>query len=342
MKTKLTIVAALGLLILVASGCYTQLGSTREDDRGSGAYTASQDDNDSGYAENSDYDRGQSGYYNDDGWNSHARLGFSYYYPSSYWPSYAFTAAYADPWCYDRYYAYDPWWCGTPIVGYGYGYYPSHFYYAPYYYYYPPAYYYGHTYASVPVKRGTRDFGDTRGAGGTRGVGETRYDAPATDRGGYNLPSGARYDGSRGGASQSAGSAKDNGRQIGGQRDAAPRSTERATSQPRYDRGVRGWGSRNGNARGESGRDTQTQTTPSNGGSQSSAPSGTSTAPSRGTSNTGQHQREPRQGHRDAGSSRGSVPQNTPPPRVQSAPPPPPPPSSGGNRSGGGSRGGRR
>src|SRR4051812_28112290 len=109
MKSRLLVwmfAVTLGLLALVFSGCYTQFNSTREEE-GEG-YTSQPENSDSSYVE--DHDRNDSGYrnysdydnYGYGGGYSHSHVGFSYYYPSSYWPSYAFTAAYNDPWCYDN------------------------------------------------------------------------------------------------------------------------------------------------------------------------------------------------------------------------------------------------
>ena len=88
MKTRLTIFtmfAATGLFIVLFSGCYTQLGMTRDEQRSDREqYTSHSQESDSGnYAENDSEgynDRGRSTYYNDDYYGSYPRYhaGFSY------------------------------------------------------------------------------------------------------------------------------------------------------------------------------------------------------------------------------------------------------------------------
>src|ERR1041385_277777 len=276
MRLKLTtsiIFGIMGLFVLAFSGCYTQLGSTKDEQiNGREEYGSS---NSTENAEDTSYVNQQSDYYdnyNTYGSNPRYRVGFSYYYPSSYWPSYAFSAAYADPWFYDNYWAYDPWWCGTPYVTYpmngyspyGYGYYGSN-------YYLPSAYYhYGSGYAVVPVKRATRDIGSTRGSGGRGATTNTDIANPGGDRGSSYLPTGGSLNRSGGGISPGANNSKSSTRPIrpeGNQRGSAPHTDTRAGN--RTDRGIRGSSSRAGRSRSDGRAEAQPQHRPNNGSSTS-------------------------------------------------------------------------
>ena len=357
------ILSVVSLFLFTFFGCYTQLGTTRED--GQDEYGSTQYNNDTsaagGYDSGNYEDQRSSGYngYNDDEWDSwhhRAQLGFSFYTPSYYWPSYAFGAAYNDPWFYDCYWSYDPWRCGNSYYG-GYSYYGNSYYgYSPYYYssyypYYPPmSYRYVYT---TPGQRGSRDFGSTRGVGSTRGGVDVRNDGNGystdrsgynVDRGGYNLPGAARLNGSTsGGVTNTNNSApRSNGRDVGTQRAASPRSNDRSSSGRAPD--VRAWGSRGGSTRGDAGRQ------PNNGdGNTSFTPPPTSAAPTRSGGSKGDShstpRREPSRGGRDSGSNRGGNPQPSytpppPPPQQQSSPPPSSAPANTGSR-GGSTRGGR-
>ncbi len=168
MKTSMmTLFAFLAAFLLLTGtqGCYTQLGSTRDEEVYSddepqaspdeGEYAeddaAYEEDNSRGYGEN---------------WDSQVRFGFDYYYPYTYWPSVTFASAYNDPWYhwygYDSWYSpyysswhhHRPWYSYYSYSGYGYGY--------GYYY---PGYYYQNV---APLPRTNREFGSTRGTGGTR------------------------------------------------------------------------------------------------------------------------------------------------------------------------------
>jgi hypothetical protein len=210
MKTNLKIGLLLGiisLLFLVLPGCYTQLQSTRDRD-----YT-----DDEGYNsnENSQYyatdttqvDSGAyyeqqepaviNNYYGDDGYNPRYRYGFSYYYPSTIWPSAYFGVAYNDPYFYDYYYPSPAIYCG-PFY---------HHYYNPYYSYYPyydnwygGSYSYSSGYYNGPVRRPVRNFGASRGTtnSGTINRASTGSDVNAGTQYGRtmggsntNLPSGS-------------------------------------------------------------------------------------------------------------------------------------------------------
>ena len=319
----------LGTFFFALSGCYTQLSTTRDEQEEDEEYATQRDNNDSSYTE--DYDRdgydypGRSGYYDNYGYGSgytNARIGFSYYYPSYYWPSSLFSAAYADPWFYDCYSYYDPWRCGTYSMRYpyyGYGYYSSYNYY-PYYYRYP--YYY--SYNARPVKHGSREFGSTRGSSGGRGTINAGSDNYGTGRTGFDLPTGvARGDRSGGGVASGNRSAKlkESPRRVGGQRGYAPRGSSHKSG-TRSDRSVRGSGSRRWNTRSDVRPDPQPQYQPSEIHTPSLPPPAT-----RSTGNSGSTRVEqPRSSGREVGSSRSS----------------PPPPSSSGRApsSSGGSRGG--
>ncbi|MBI1805226.1 MAG: hypothetical protein HY033_08270 [Ignavibacteriae bacterium] len=348
------ILSVVALFLLGFSGCYTQLGTTREE--GQDQYGSAQPDNDSssygeGYNSGEYRDRGSSGYFDDewDGWHRRARLGFSYYTPSYYWPSYAFNAAYSDPWLYDCYWSYDPWICGTSYYGSSYYGYPSYgyspYYYSPFYSYYPPVYY-RHANAS-PVHRGSRDFGSTRGGESTRGGTDVRagggYYEP--DRGGYNLPGVSRIDrNTPGGVSNTnTSNPRGNSREIGSQRSSSPRSNERPSSGRSPD--VRAWGSRGGATRGDAAR----QPNSGEGNPSFTPPPASYVPPRRGNNNGGSHgepkKHEPSRGSRDSGSTRGGNSQPSysppPPPQQQSSPPPSSAPANTGSR-GGNTRSGRR
>ena len=169
MRTKYIfwlIASVAALLLFVLSGCYTQVATVREEQPQARQDYDTLQDHPEGYAAEGDtnYEENENppvvnNYYGN-GW--HPWAGFNYYYPSYYWPSYAFGVAYNDPWFYDSYWAYDPWWCGTPYIGY------------PYYgsYYSRPAFYgygiyspyYHHYYANGGTFHGTRIFGSARGS----------------------------------------------------------------------------------------------------------------------------------------------------------------------------------
>ncbi|MBI1806393.1 MAG: hypothetical protein HYR76_05010 [Ignavibacteria bacterium] len=332
----------MGILIILLSGCYTQLSTVKEDREDEEQYAPSGDRGDSSYTRNEDEEgeyRNRSDYgYDDYSWQYRPRIGFSYYY-QPWWPSYAFSVAYASPWCYDNFWAYDPWYCGTPYIRYPfYGYSPAYYYPA---YYYPSFYsHYGYPRAYSSLRRGTRDFGSTRGSGGGRGT-PAGYDLPNTDRGNYNLPTGASLGRGANGASpnRNSPSVKDNSRQLGSQRTYVPRNDGRA--RVRMNETVRGSGSRGGDARGSRRGDASPQVSrPQESSGASSAP--VYRPPGRSTGGSHEHNR----GNRDTGSTRsgGSTYSPPPAPAPHSSPPPPSsswsPQSSGGSR-GGGSRGGR-
>ncbi len=173
-----------GFLVLLFSGCYTQLSTVRDTGGESDEYQPAAQEGDTTYA-----NEGDSGEYyeGDHSWDNNGYyyppVGMYYYYPSVFWPSVAFSFAYGNPW-YDPYF-YDPWYYGYGYGGYyGYGY--GYRYHYPYYYggYYSP--YYNGYYGS-PVTRGTRVFGSTRGTT-ARGAMDTRGTVQTTGGSGYQLP----------------------------------------------------------------------------------------------------------------------------------------------------------
>lgn len=270
MKSKMTVllmVAAISIFLLFFPGCYTQLGSLRDEQVSEKTdYTTA--DSEPGSSDVSSYDRQSNDYYNYNNYdNSYPqyRVGFSYYYPASYWPSSAFTVAYNNPWYYDSYWAYDPWWCGTPYVTYpGYGY--SNYYYNNYYWgsYLPPAYYrYGYSYASVPIRRTAREFGSTRGGSTRNGTTNTDVINGGIDRGSSYTPASGGFAPAPASGGVSAG--RSNSQEV--PRSARPRTSQRgyssgadnAKSTGRTDRGVRGASSRGGRSRGDSSSGSRSQ-----------------------------------------------------------------------------------
>ena len=164
MKTRIIFLTLSGLfsvLIILLSGCYTQLGSLRNEKAGNDEYISSEQQNDTSYTnENGDVNYNDNSSCCDDYYRPH--VGFSYYYPSSYWPSVAFGMAYADPWFYDYAWGYNPWNnYYSPVWNPNYGYYP-YSYYSPYY----PSYYNGYYgYPGTSVVNGRRDVGEVRAQG---------------------------------------------------------------------------------------------------------------------------------------------------------------------------------
>ena len=325
MKNKLTYLTTLSaatVLFFLLSGCYTQLRTERyERSEAQQKYREQPQEQERSYAEQTDTSVSPEGntiinnYYYDDNyadWHPRYHVGFSYYCPSYYWPSYAFTVAYNNPWYYDYYYAYDPWWCGTPYVGYYYPYYPSYYYYYPHY-----TYGYGGNYTAGRVHHGTRDFGSTRG-GTTRGTIVNRGGtADITGRSTYDLPRGMSSD--RNGYRISRGSnpttVNNSPRQDGSQRNYVPRRDD--GSRVQINRGNRGTGNHNSDA-----RDTRPQSRVY----EQNSPRPVYSAP------------HDRGGYREVGTPRNTAPSYSPPVRTYS--PPPPASRGGGAPSNGGTRGG--
>jgi hypothetical protein len=166
---SLTAFFAAFLLLVGAQGCYTQVGSTRDE-----VYN---DDNNGQVAQDNSGGESAEGVYADSGamnqppgdaghdWTCQVHMGFDGYYPSAYWPSVGFSLAYNDPWYgwYDPWYSYGYGYGGGYGYGYGYGY--------PYYPYYDPWYGYpAYGYPVEPVPWQNREFGSTRKSGNSRGA----------------------------------------------------------------------------------------------------------------------------------------------------------------------------
>ncbi len=193
MKTSTTTLIAFFaafVLLIGTQGCYTQVGTTRDE-----PVYDNDDEAVAGNEENGEEVEGQAdedaAQYGQD-WDANTRVGFDYYYPYTYWPSISFSMAYSDPWYgwYDPYYSY-----GYPYYGYGYPYYGYGYPYYGYGYgcYYPPGYYYA---APVPITN--RTFGSTRGTGGS-----------GTPRGG-NVSTGTRNAAGAQGVNASSGGTRNN------------------------------------------------------------------------------------------------------------------------------------
>jgi len=175
------------------SGCYTQL-ATREDDQDQYERNGA-----ARVVEWEDSTAGRTQYYYDDydGWRSHNRLGFSYYYPSWwYW-----DAAFSDPYYYGwQSYGYPFFIDGFGRNYYGYGPYAYGGYYGYYGYYNPYGYYGGYPYvvygATTPYQEKTRNSGYRRTGdgrlGGTSGRPASALGmTPASRRAGYQVPASA-------------------------------------------------------------------------------------------------------------------------------------------------------
>jgi hypothetical protein len=164
---EITLVLGLGLA-LTAPGCYTQVGSVREEP--ADQYQTTEPEY-YGEAYDSTARIINNYYFGAQLPSPYYRFSFSYYYPSYYWGWY-YDPFFAD--CYSPFF-YNPWICGTPFITYGYPWYYRHYAYGyPYYgggfYHYPRGFY-----APVEPFRGSRNFGSTRGStSGVRGSGSTR------------------------------------------------------------------------------------------------------------------------------------------------------------------------
>jgi hypothetical protein len=151
MKTMiifLKLLLPLGLMAFLFQGCYTQLMTTHEED----SYYQP-DQQSAGQSDSNYYDE------NNDNWQSHQNLGFSYYYPSwqSYW-SWDYGCVYPSYW--------DPWYWG-PAFYVGYSYYPHYWGYGGRYWGYN-----GHSYNSRSYM--TRNFGYQRGGNNRQTYGAAR------------------------------------------------------------------------------------------------------------------------------------------------------------------------
>jgi hypothetical protein len=332
MKTStMTLIAIFAAFLMLAGtqGCYTQLGSTRDeeayDNGGYDSEAVAQDD--SSVDENAGQaDENTQGY--GENWDSQARFGFDYYYPYTYWPSVTFSMAYADPWFswynYDPWYSsfYSPWYYQRPwspyssYYGYGYGY----GYYDPYYYY--PGYYYQNV---APVPRTNREFGSSRGPGNTRGVNASE----GMRGGGINDPqnmllptgSGRVVTGGTSGGKTGTAAPSQPARTSGASRTGVTRRAPRTSSSRDNSRIYRDRSSVSGSGGGGSSPSPSVQP----------PRSGSSGASSRG--GTGRTQGSSTSTRSSGSSGRSASPQPSAAPRSS-----PPPPSSSGTSRGGGSR----
>lgn len=163
----------LGLMGFLLQGCYTRFATMQEEDSSYQEEQQSAVQNDSSYY-------GE----DNDNWQPHQYLGFSYYYPGwrSYW-SWDYGCIYPSYW--------DPWYWG-PAFYIGYSYYPHHWGYWNSY----SGYGYGH--ARYPRSFVTRNSGYQRGGNSRQNFGAARsgnvgtgtiYNGQVgTSRGDVNLP----------------------------------------------------------------------------------------------------------------------------------------------------------
>ena len=256
MKTKITLLALssiISIILIVFSGCYTQLGSQYNEKEGDEEYTATDQQNDDTYSEESESDDyTYNSEYSDDFY--HPRVGFSYYYPSSYWPSTAFSMAYADPWFYDYAWGYNSWNnYYSPVWNPFYGYNP-YSYYSPYY-----SDYYGYGYSSYS---GRRTDGSILSTGHDREVRTGGYEIPITGRSDINLPVGASLGKAPGSAPPNRNSS--NVQNSSRRRDDGVQSVRRDDwgHQQRVDNNVRASGQGERKTQGVRRRDTRPQSQP--------------------------------------------------------------------------------
>lgn len=227
MKTKIILFSTIISIVLILSGCYTQLGTVRDtkSDYQEEEYSYNNQDYDSDTLYDREGNTIINNYYFDGYWYPRYRWMFSYYYPSYYWPSYSFYIAYRDPWLYDwywdRYWYYDPlYWCYTPMVSYP-------IYYPPYYWNYP--WYY--VSRDGDVKSTRRDFGNQRGPAQTdRSPFDRNDDRFGTGRSGYDIPNAIGITG--GGRSQNPTTEQMRGKSRSDEssRSVTPRTGERSVS----------------------------------------------------------------------------------------------------------------
>ena len=185
MKNLLLMVLALFAFALLASGCYTQLNSTRDEEP---RYSSNEEnENRDEQYENDEY----SEEYNEDYDYRRDRLYWDYYYPSAtvlysvpvhspwHWRNRLSLSWvwWNDPWYYSSYY---PWgWCGTsyPAIYAGWW---SPIYYDPWYGWNSFGYgWHGYGWTGGYGYGGSRDHGSTRTIGVTRTGGDTRDNTAA-------------------------------------------------------------------------------------------------------------------------------------------------------------------
>ncbi len=226
MERKLTTFLVVVASMLLMAGCYTQIGTTRDEPSSDYSYN----DQDS----NSQPDTASGGGYDDDYWRYRDQFYSNYYYnPPMY-----------DPWGYRNgivmggYYSpfwwnpWDPWYPG------GGWYYPYSSYSGLYGGYYG-SYYGGHgyygAYAGSPGHGTTRNFGVTRRSGSIRGTGtppDLRRGASGSGSGSVALPSGNSRGSYRPAATPRAPSAA-TGRSNNGRKGEADRAGHNRTGNSR-------------------------------------------------------------------------------------------------------------
>lgn len=147
---------------LVISGCYTQFGSTQEDQPPEDVTYIESDTAEESVVSSESYDDARYRFY--------VGVGYPYWSP-------VFSVGFWDP------YPFDPWLWGPPAYWYPYGAYYGYGWYYPPAAYYPPGYWYGAPAPVYPAYAGytNRTIGTTRGYGAMRtGEGGTYRGAVAT------------------------------------------------------------------------------------------------------------------------------------------------------------------
>lgn len=176
-------IGVIAILLVGLNGCYTQMGSTRDEYDDEEEYVASESEMESEAEDADEEDSGEEVAYTEGCCDDDYRpnVGFSFYYPVNYWPSTAFGFAYNNIWTYDYYGGwYDPWYSGWYSPWYYSSYYRPYYnpyyypFYYPYYDYYPWGYYHRDDgrYANV----GRRDFGSVRAGGVERRESGAQWD----------------------------------------------------------------------------------------------------------------------------------------------------------------------
>lgn len=219
MKSKYLIITFLFALLI--SGCYTQLGTVKQErENYDEEYTYEYQN----FNTDTIYERDGrtiiNNYYFDGYWYPRYRWMFSYYPSWYYWPSSFFSVTFYDPWYWDRYWYYDPYpWCYYPWVSY-----PI---------YYPPYYWYRPIYVVTrdgEVTRTRRDFGNQRDRLSGRSDNEMSLDRFGGGRSDFNIPPAVGVTGT--GRSSNQGSEQIRGKSRSGEdsRSITPRSSSRSSS----------------------------------------------------------------------------------------------------------------
>lgn len=232
MKMKLSVFGLLSFLSMVLllsfSGCYTQLGTTRDGNDEEEYDTVTQNEEPAAAIdENNEYTNESC---NEDYYRP--RVGFSYYYPPAYSPSTLFTIAYSDPWFYDyNWMAYDRWYYTSPYSWYYSSWY-SPYYYQPYYY----GYYNYNGGSSIYGSK--RNDGTMLGNDNARRARDNQYEVGGAARTNFDLPTGAGLNRTTSGVSganrntntTTTSTRRDAATNVGAQRES--RTTERSFDQP--------------------------------------------------------------------------------------------------------------